>query len=473
MIDQVLEQSLAKVFKAYDVRATYPAPLDEQIAWRVGYASARWLTERATKDGADHPRMRHIVIGRDMRKSSPSLAAALKRGIRDFGAHVIDVGMVDTPMTYFAVNHFNCAGGIEVTASHNPAHYNGFKVSRILAKPVGTGSGLEVIRQYAGACDEATTERRGGREESVDLWSAYRDHLLRLLHPSVLDGSCGIRVAIDASNGMAGTMAPKVLDGVAGVTYEAINFDNRSGEFVHDPNPLVEANLASVRAAVLAGKMHFGVCFDGDADRCVIVDEKAQPIGCDLLLAALASEALKNEPGAAVVYDLRSSRSVREAIIESGGVPVESRVGHVFMKDKLAQMRAPIGGELSGHFYFADMFNADSGIRAFLAVASLVAAKKQPLSKIIAPYQRYQQSGEINFENADKAGALAAMRRAYPDGVFTELDGLSLDAGAWWCNVRLSNTEPLLRLNLEARDRATVDRQVEELTPILGKRVDH
>ena len=464
---------LDKVFKAYDVRATYPSPLNEALAWKIGYGCARWLTERATKDGVDHPKMRHIVVGRDMRKSSPSLANALKRGIQDFGAHVIDVGMVDTPMTYFAINHFNCAGGVEVTASHNPAQYNGFKVSRIHAKPVGTGSGLEVIREYAKECEEGNVERRAGREEQVDLWKAYRDHLLRLLHPSVLDGSCRLRVAIDASNGMAGTMAPKVLDGVAGFEIQTINFDNSSGEFVHEPNPLVEANLASVRAAVIAGKMDFGVCFDGDADRCVIVDERGTPIGCDLLLAALAGEALKSAPGAAVVYDLRSSRSVQEAIIEAGGVPIESRVGHVFMKARLAETRAPIGGELSGHFYFADMFNADSGIRAFFAVASLLAAKKMPLSKIIAPFQRYQQSGEINFQNEDKLGALAALRAAYPTGKFTELDGLSLDAGEWWCNVRLSNTEPLLRLNLESRDRATVEKQVAALTPILGKRVDH
>jgi len=464
---------LDKVFKAYDVRATYPSPLNEAIAWKVGYAAARWLTERAVTDGMDHPKMRHIVVGRDMRKSSPSLANALKRGIRDFGAHVIDVGMVDTPMTYFAINHFNCAGGVEVTASHNPSNYNGFKVSRVHAKPVGTGSGLEEIREYAKQCDESNVEHHAGREEVVDLWSAYRDHLLRLLHSSVLDGSCRLRVAIDASNGMAGTMVPKVLDGVAGLDIQAINFDNRSGEFVHEPNPLVEANLATLQAAVIAGKLDFGVCFDGDADRCVIVDEHGKTVGCDLLLAALAGEALKSAPGAAVVYDLRSSRSVREAIVEAGGVPIESRVGHVFMKARLAETAAPIGGELSGHFYFADTFNADSGIRAFLAVASLLAVKKQPLSKLIAPFQRYQQSGEINFRNEDKLGALAALRRAYPTARCTELDGLSLDAGEWWCNVRLSNTEPLLRLNLEARDRSTVDRQVAALTPLLGVRVDH
>jgi phosphomannomutase len=462
-----------KVFKAYDIRATYPQPLDEAIAWKVGHAAAEWLTERAQRDGLDHPRMRHIVVGRDMRKSSPALAEALKRGIRDFGAHVFDVGMCDTPMTYFAINHLNCAGGIEVTASHNPAQYNGFKISRAHAKPVGTGSGLEAIRELARAAVEGAGERHAGREESIDLWNAYRDHLLRLLYPSVLEGSRVLRIGIDASNGMAGTMVPRVIGGVPGFQIVPLHFDNSSGTFVHEPNPLVEANLREVQEAVRAEKLDFGVCFDGDADRCVVVDEHGTTVGCDLLLAALAQDALRGKSGAAVVFDLRSSRSVREAIEEAGGVPVESRVGHVFMKAKLAETAAPIGGELSGHFYFADMFNADSGIRALLAVASLVAARGRPLSEIVKPFRRYAQSGEINFENADKTRAIERLKAAYPTAPTTNLDGLSLDAGEWWCNVRLSNTEPLLRLNLEARDQATVDRQVALLAPILGHRVDH
>ncbi|MSR28738.1 MAG: phosphomannomutase/phosphoglucomutase [Phycisphaerales bacterium] len=464
---------LSKVFKAYDIRATYPDPLDEHVAWRVGQGVARYLTERVARDGDDRPSMRHIVVGRDMRKSSPSMANALKQGIRDFGATVIDVGMVDTPMVYFAINHLQCAGGVQVTASHNPAHYNGFKVSRAHAKPVGSGSGLEVVQQYAEAAVEGDAEVRAGREEFVDLWIEYRDHLLRRLHSSVLDGSRRLRIAVDASNGMAGTAFGKVFDSVAGLEVERINFDNSSGEFVHEPNPLVEANLASVREAVVRGSLDFGVCFDGDADRCMIVDERGTPVGCDLLLAALATQALVQCPGAAIVYDLRSSRSVREAIIEGGGVPVESRVGHVFMKERLADTAAPIGGELSGHFYFADMFNTDSGVRAFIAVANLVASRREPLSEIIRPYQRYQQSGEINFECADKPGAIAALKSKYSDAKCTELDGVSLDAGSWWCNVRMSNTEPLLRLNLEAASTALVERQVNELTPILGRRVAH
>ena len=466
---------IESVFKAYDIRATYPEPLNEDVAWRVGFATARYLLERAKADGHDHPMMRHVVVGRDMRTHSPSLASALKQGMRDYGAHVVDIGMVDTPMTYFAVNHIGCAGAVQVTASHNPSRYNGFKISRVHAKPVGMGSGLERIKEWAVAAQCPAAAPAGGREESRDLWREYRDHLLRLMVPSLLEGSRTLRIAVDASNGMAGTAVPKLFDDVPGLCIERINFDNSTGEFVHEPNPLVEANLAQVREAVRRGKADFGVCFDGDADRCVIVDERGEPVGCDLILAMLVGDALKRHPGAAVVYDLRSSRSAAEAIQEAGGVPVESRVGHVFMKAKVAETGAPIGGELSGHFYFADMFNADSGVRAFVSVASALASRAPgaTLSSMVAPFRRYAQSGEINFECADKTAAIAALKAAYPTARVTELDGVSLDVGEWWCNVRMSNTEPLLRLNLEARDAATVERQVKALEPILGHRVAH
>jgi phosphomannomutase len=236
----------------------------------------------------------------------------------------------------------------------------------------------------------------------------------------------------------------------------------------------VEANLADVCARVRETKADFGVCFDGDADRCMVIDELGEPIGCDLLLAVMLKEFLAQHPGASVVYDLRSSRSVAEAIREAGGTPVESRVGHVFMKAKLAEVHAPVGGELSGHFYFQDMFATDSGARAFISVINaLVNGGGKTLSQLVKPFRRYAQSGEINFENENKLGAMAALRAAYPKAKTHELDGLSLDAGEWWCNVRMSNTEPLLRLNLEAKDQATVDSVVAKLSPLLGHRVAH
>ncbi len=464
---------LAKVFKAYDIRATYPRPLNEKLAWPIGYGTAQLLLGESAQRLDPDPMSRTIVVGRDMRRSSPSLSQALRQGMRDAGAEVIDVGLVDTPFIYFAINHLGCAGGVQTTASHNPAEYNGFKVSRAHAKPVGEGSGLERIRELAALVEREKIEPLGGREEKRDLWPAYRDHLLRLLDPRLIDGRERLQVVIDASNGMAGTMVPKVFEGVKGLEITRLHFDNSSGDFVHEPNPLVEANLADLRREVTRRKADFGVCFDGDADRCVVVDETGSPIGCDLLLAWLAKGFLAEAPGAAVVYDLRSSRAVPEAIRAAGGTPVESRVGHVFMKSKLAELGGIVGGELSGHFYFRDMFDADSGARALVAVLNELLRERRPLSKAIAPWRRYAQSGEINFENEDKAGALRALRRAFPKARASELDGLSLDAGEWWCNVRMSNTEPLLRLNLEAKDRGTVDRAVESVSKLLGRRSAH
>jgi phosphomannomutase len=464
---------LGKVFKAYDIRATYPKPLNEKLAWQIGYGAAQYLTEQADQGGHDDPMMRHIVVGRDMRKSSPSMAKALKSGILDFGAHVVDVGMVDTPFVSFAINHLGCCGGVQTTASHNPANYNGFKISKISAKPVGMMSGLDDIRRYAAMAERDKVEPGGGREESRDLWPAYREHVLRFLHPSLRSGAKTVRVAIDASNGMAGTMIPAVFEAVPGVKIAKLNFDNSTGEFVHEPNPLVEANLEQLREKVRAGGIDLGICFDGDADRCMVVDEKAELVGCDLLTAFLARELLRVSPGAAVVYDLRSSKCLPEIISEAKGKPIRSRVGHVFMKQKMAEHNAVFGGELSGHFYFRDNFFADSGAMAFAAILSALATGDKPLSERLRPLRRYAQSGEINFENPDPQAAIEKLRGAYPDAKADDLDGVTLDFGAWWLNVRPSNTEPLLRLNLEGRDAKTVAARVAEVSRHLGRRVAH
>jgi phosphomannomutase len=469
----IVPAMLAKVFKAYDVRATYPKPLNERIAWQVGYATAQFLLKSAADEGFVDPMSRAICVGRDMRQSSPSLSEQLRQGMRDAGATVIDLGLVDTPFVYFAINHLGCAGGVQVTASHNPSNYNGFKISKRLAKPVGQSTGLAEIQHLAALVESEKIEPKHGLADARDLWDAYRTHLRSFVDPRVLSGERTLRIAVDASNGMAGTMLPKVFDGIKGLVIEKLYFDNSSGEFVHEPNPLVESNLRDLQAVMAKGGFDAGFCFDGDADRCIVLDEKGAPIGCDLLLAWMCQDALAKKPGAAVVYDLRSSRSVSEIIREHGGVPVESRVGHVFMKAKLAESRGVIGGELSGHFYFADMWNTDSGARTFAAVVTALAGAKKPLSQLIAPCVRYAQSGEINFENEDKLGALAALKAAYPKAKTHELDGLSIDAGDWWANIRLSNTEPLLRLNLEARDRATVEAKVAEVSRYLGHRVAH
>lgn len=472
---------LGRVFKAYDIRSTYPDPLNEAMAWQIGYGCGKYLVEDARASGETTPMMRNVVVGRDMRRSSPSLCRELIKGLTDYGANVIDVGMVDTPFIYFAINHLDCAGGVMTTASHNPPNYNGFKVSKRRAMPVGETSGLAEIRKHAAIVDRATLKPAGGKVESRDLWGAYVAHVRSFLATK----GRSLRVVVDASNGMAGTMVPRVFgrkgEHVPGLHIIELNFENTRGEFAHEPNPLVPANLAQLREAVVAEKADLGVCFDGDADRCVVVDEKGRIVGCDRLTALLARRFLEQSPGGAIVYDLRSTRALEEDVRKLGGRPVRCRVGHVFMKAAMAEHRAPFGGELSGHFYFRDNFYADSGAIAMACVLSVVAQSPRTLGELIRPIARYAQSGEINFQIEEKDAALAAIKDAFGPaspsrGAIDELDGVTIDCFAtkgWWCNVRKSNTEPLLRLNAEAKDAKTLDKALHALSAHLGQRVEH
>ncbi len=472
---------LGKVFKAYDIRGTYPDPLNDQMAWQIGYGCSKFLLTSAQAAGEHTPMMRNIVVGRDMRKSSPSLTKSLIQGIMDQGGDVLDVGLVDTPFIYFAINHFDCAGGVMTTASHNPPQYNGFKVSGRRARPIGEATGLGEIRKHAAMVDRTTLTPAHGRVDARDLWEAYVKHVRSFID---LHGK-KMRVVVDASNGMAGTMVPRVFGkngkAVHGLTIVEVNFDNSKGEFAHEPNPLVATNLAQVRQKVVSEKADLGICFDGDADRCVFVDETGAAVGCDHLTGALAKHFLKQHPGAAVVFDLRSTKAVPEEIVKAGGRPVRSRVGHVFMKQVLAEQKAVFGGELSGHFYFRDNFNADSGAIAMATVLSVLAASGKRMSTLVSPLRRYAQSGEINFQIEDKDAALTALEEAFAPssasaGTMDELDGLTIDCwdrSGWWLNVRKSNTEPLLRLNLEAENKATLAKMLERVSPLLGVRVDH
>ncbi len=474
---------LGRIFKAYDIRGTYPDLLTDAMAWQIGFGTSKFILADAAAAGETTPMMRNIVVGRDMRTSSPSLCKSLISGMNSHGADVIDIGLCDTPMVYFAVNHLDCAGGAMVTASHNPSQYNGFKICKRRAKPVGETSGLSDIRKHAAMVDKATAVSAGGRLEQRDLWPAYAAHVRSFLGT----GGRALKVVVDAGNGMAGTMVPKVFGSgakgakataapIAGLTIVELNFENSKGTFAHEPNPLVAANVRPLQDAVKAEKADLGLCFDGDADRCVVVDEKGAIVGCDHLTALLARHFLARSPGSAVVYDLRSTKAVEQEIVKAGGRAVRSRVGHVFMKSAMAEQGACFGGELSGHFYFRDNFNADSGAIAMATVLSVLARSGKRLSQLIAPIARYAQSGEINFQIEDKDGAIAALRQAHASARIDELDGVTVDAFAregWWCNVRKSNTEPLLRLNAEARDRKTLDKIVGRIAPLLGQRVAH
>jgi phosphomannomutase len=452
------------IFKAYDIRGTYPDQVDEDDAWKIGCAAARFLPSLLRGFDRGQTNSRSLCVGRDMRTHSPAVAQALIQGIRSMGTDVIDVGMIDTPQIYFAINHFGTCGGIQVTASHNPAKYNGFKISGLAAKPIGADTGLKDIEHIALALLH-TKGNLTGSVRQCDLTEEYKKHVLKFLRPKTKK----MKIAIDASNGMAGKMVPLIFDGLP-VKIIEINFEH-TGKFKHEPNPMIEKNLRSVKSAVKKNKCDLGFCFDGDADRLMTVDEKGNTISCDQMTALLAPYFLEKEPKSTIVYDLRSSRVVAEEIIKHGGTPRRERVGHSFMKKALRDSRAVFGGELSGHFYYRDNYYADSGMITLVHMINLVSGAEAPLSELIAPLKRYHNSGEMNFEVEDKQARMDEFARRYSDGQVDHLDGVTVGYKDWWFNCRPSNTEPLLRLNIEAKTQELLEEKLAEMTQHLGEPV--
>jgi phosphomannomutase len=455
-----------RIFKAYDVRATYPNPLNEDAAWKVGHATAQFL-KRSRHATTDPVKLEDtILVGRDMRPSSPSLAKALIDGISSVGMNVIDVGMIDTSFMYFAINYLDAVGGIQTTASHNPVQYNGFKISGPKAKPIGAASGLDDIKRIASTLRPGQTGL-SGKLQHLDLWAEYRTHVLQFLQLQR-----PIKVVVDGSNGMAGKMVPAIFYGVANLRIVPLLFEI-TGSFTHEPNPLVDQNLDMLKRRIAEEKPDLGVCFDGDADRCMFVDENQKTIGCDIITALLARDFLRlpANKGSTIVYDLRSSHVVADEVKAAGGVPRRDRVGHAFIKKTLAETKAVFGGELSGHFYFRDNFYADSGAIAFARVLSVLSAQPKPLSELVAPLHRYSQTGEVNFQVEDKDGKIRELADAYKKGQVDYLDGITADLGDWWFNVRKSNTEPLLRLVVEAKTPRMMQEKFAELKEILGEPV--
>lgn len=457
---------LSKVFKAYDIRGVYGDPLDEDVAWKVGLATGRYLKQQLEGRDASDPMLQHVVVGRDMRPHSPKMAAALIEGIRCSGMNVFDVGMVDTSFIYFAINHLGCGGGVQTTASHNPIEYNGFKISGRAAAPIGSATGLVDIQRIAATLAVGSVEPTG-RVEQRDLWDDYAAHIHKFI-----DLKRPLKVACDISNGMAGTFVPRVFEKLDGIDIVSLN-PEMNGTFAHDPNPLVPENMKPTQDAVAEHDADIGVCFDGDADRCILCDENGRLISCDLLGALFAEHFLKQSPGSAIVYDLRSSKILKETAEAKGGSGVRGRVGHVFLKQLMKESDGVFGAELSGHMYYRDSFYTDSGAITFATALTILSQSDKPLSELIEPYRVYSQSGEINFRVEDKDGAIANLRADLADEAsFDELDGVTADAWeqhGWWLNVRKSNTEPMLRLNLEARDEATMQSMVERVKPMLGE----
>jgi phosphomannomutase len=437
-------EALSAVFKAYDVRGTVPDQLDDDLARAVGGAFVH-VTD-ATETG--------VVVGHDMRPSSPGMARAFAEGAAAAGADVTLIGLASTDQLYFASGTLGVPG-VMFTASHNPAQYNGIKMCRAHAVPLGLETGLADVRDLV-AAGHRPTAGTPGRITERDLLEDYARFLLKL---APVTGR-RLSVVVDAGNGMAGHTAPAVLGhldlDVIPMYYEL------DGTFPnHEANPIEPANMADLQAKVREAGADIGLAFDGDADRCFIVDERGEIVSPSVLTALIASRELAREPGSAVIHNLITSRAVPELVTELGGRPVRTRVGHSFIKATMAETDAVFGGEHSGHFYFRDFWRADSGMLAALHVLAALAETERPLSGLLAEYSRYVATGEINSTVADQAAVLAEIEREYGgrDGVSLDhLDGLTVTHADWWFNVRASNTEPLLRLNAEAGDQATLDR---------------
>jgi phosphomannomutase len=439
------------VFKAYDVRGIYPGDLDEQGAYAIGRA----YVERFS--------IRTLAVGRDMRVSAPSMAAAVREGAADAGAEVLDLGMVGTEMMYFAVGELGLDGGIAVTASHNPKEYIGMKIVRAGALPVGGESGLLDVRDLALRGEWREAGRGTIRDE--DVWSGFVDRVLSFVDVSSLEP---LRIVIDAANGMAGAMLPPVLDRLPMLDVVRCYFEPDGSFPNHEPNPLLPENREFIVRKTREEGADFGVAFDGDADRCFFVDDTGEFVPGDFTTALFAESILAREPGGKVIYDVRASWAVPEAIRAAGGEPLVNRVGHAFIKQRMREEGAVFGGEVSAHYYFRDFSQADTGTVPFLLMCELV-SRRGKLSEILAPFRaRYFITGEINTPVADVPAKLAELEERYsPEGKVSHLDGLSVEADDWHFNVRPSNTEPLLRLNLEARSQELMERMRDEVLAVI------
>ncbi|CAN5922803.1 phosphomannomutase/phosphoglucomutase [soil metagenome] len=442
--------SLERIVKAYDIRGLVPAELDADVAYLIGRAAA---LEFAATD---------LLVARDMRSSSDDLAEAFMRGARAEGTSTIDLGLGSTDLLYYASGHLGHPG-VMITASHNPAGYNGLKLCRAGAEPVSFDTGLRRIRDRVVAGEFGGATRSGSHRE-LDLLGSFVGHVQGFVELAALRP---LRVAVDAGNGMAGLVVPPAFEGLP---FELVPlYFELDGTFPNHPASPIEAeNLRDLQALVRERSCDIGLAFDGDADRMFCVDATGAPVSPSLVTAVIAERLLRRHPGAPVLYNLICSRTVPETVTRAGGVPIRTRVGHSFIKSVMAETGAIFGGEHSGHYYFRDNFRADSGLIAALVLLEALSAHGGTLAELVAPYDAYVQSGEINSEVADIKVAIAAVADAFADrGAADYADGLTLVAGSWWFNLRPSNTEPMLRLNVEAADQTTMGTVRDEVLAIV------
>jgi phosphomannomutase len=448
-----------RVIKAYDVRGLVGEELDEGFVADVGGAFARLVRDRASQ----------VVIGHDMRTSSPALAAAFAEGVMAQGLDVVQIGLASTDQLYFASGLLDCPGAM-FTASHNPATYNGIKLCRAGAKPVGKDTGLTQLSEDVIAGVPAFDGSRGTLSER-DVLADYGEFLRSLVNLAELRP---LRVAVDAGNGMSGHTTPAVLGAIPSITLLPLYFELDGNFPNHEANPLDPANLVDLQAHVVATGADIGLAFDGDADRCFVVDEKGHPVSPSAVTALVAARELNREIGATVIHNLITSRAVPELVAERGGTPVRSRVGHSYIKALMADTGAIFGGEHSAHYYFRDFWGADSGMLAALYVLAALGEQDRPLSELMADYQRYEASGEINFTVTDAEACVDAVLKSFAARLHSidHLDGVTVDLGeGCWFNLRMSNTEPLLRLNVEARTTEEIDEIVGLVSQIVGAQI--
>jgi phosphomannomutase len=441
---------MAGIFKAYDIRGIYPEPLNEAIAERIGMAIATLLDTR------------EIVVGRDVRLSSEALFEALTRGICRQGTDVIDIGISSTPMSYYAVASLGAGGSVQITASHNPKEYNGFKLCRAGAVPISWDTGIADIERLATGAAPAPAATRGSVRR-VEVLDGYVSHLLGFAKQER-----PMKIAVDAANGMAGLILPQLFARLPQLTVESLYLD-LDGTFPNHPaDPLHVENLRDLQARVVEQGCAVGFAFDGDADRVICVDEQGRVVSADLITALLAPIFLDEHPGATILYDLRSSDVVKEEIEAAGGRAIQCRVGHAFIKQQMREEDAIFAGELSGHFYYKDNFFTDCGITTMLRLLAVLSRSDAPLSQRLAGLRRYVASGEINSTVNDQDAVLAKLEEHFQgQGEISHLDGLSVRLDWGWLNVRKSNTEPLLRLNLEAATQAEMERRRDEVLGLI------
>jgi phosphomannomutase len=442
---------MSEIFKAYDIRGLYPEEVNEDIAYKIGRAFVKSL------------RCKNVVIGMDMRDSCKKLFSALAKGINEQGADVINIGMCTTPMFYFCVANYKYDAGIMITASHNPAKYNGFKLVRKQAIPIGQGSGMEKIKRLSSK--DFKKAKKEGSIIKKDFVADYVNHALKF--NNMEKAGKRLKIVIDYGNGMGSLETDNVLKGL---NLNMIGmYKKPDGNFPnHEANPIKPENVRDLKQRVAKEKADLGVAFDGDCDRIGFIDEKGEAIPGDMITALIAKALLKRYPKSTILYDLRSSWVTKEAIEEVGGRALKSRVGHAFIKKQMRKKNAVFAGELSCHFYFKDNFYAESSIGALLTVLSMLSSSAKSMSELVKPLKRYFKSEEINSEVADKEAKIKELAKRYRDAKISWLDGMTAEYKDWWFNIRQSNTEPLLRLNLEAKSKNLMESKIKEVLNIIN-----